>query len=1254
MPGAYTLHEATGNPDNGFDIFADVPTDDDDDDVIIDEMFDDSITAPVPTYQLPAESPDSNSQAVVLQDDLLKHFRISHKYFSSLTLCMRAQLHVTGEQLQRMLERSPLRRACHSALLEADKATAIPLSSLRKLESTLEQLCRRSSSFKGSSVLTMSSSVVAAGMDLQADSEASLILHLSKMSLTHRNNDVSGEEEEEEKCDVKVNLKLTSGVTSKPGAMTVLGERVPASALTVSGGGEKSATVPWIKREKGLIAPSSLTKHLSLPSSHGFTHSSASQFSRNWSRKLSPSHFFGGPIRSASTSVTSASPAPSPSTSYPDKPTLCRSQSDKFPASSEKRYFAGLFPDRTTPSHETLGKLAGQIKSETSSVQTVSQNPFSSFQAAAASSSSNPFSAFASYSGSKYAPLTFKTAAFQGKTFKAEQAGGSGEGGESDSSVLTFSPSGHAAQGRGQGQSRSAHNAPKGGATGTTQTDFSRSSQGAAFSAGRHSSSSDAITNLQSLRLSHSTASFSDKGAAGFNRGAHSSPGNPADPQSLRLSHSGSSRHGAGGSIGGGGGSYNRGTHGSVGHSSGSFPGSSRDSQSSRQEGHPPRDPSGFNRGLHSSVGNAQDHQSAARESQSLGGRHSKRSNTFPPSPHLPYSKNIPPGLNPSVVIKTSGSALSAVGGLGKSSSQSAVAMASSHGHHGKAGSHTTTPSSTGGRISQGYHPSSEHGWKADVKDERGIVHKPRWSNVGARASSASSRTSSMASSTASSPQGREGSGMAKWSRPSYPSYPPSSSHRSSTQMSSQRPSPHVSGAYEMSSKMLPSAQMSSSQSLPLSSASAMSPSLQMSSTSQTSSPFPMSSPSAKINFSHINPTGQASSPYHQMSSAKTAQMASAQQMASSSSFQSSFVGKDGRHHHHQQHHHYQQQHYQQQQQQQQHGHSRSSAWQTSKHHQPHHHQMANVHGHGGGYPTSMHSAASSATPPSASSHSAPFSSTPYTVASSSSNQSMMTHAQAQTAKTSQLRDSGYGGGRDVAHGTGGRLPQWSNQRSGSGSGSGSMSSMGYGSHSSSNRSSVPPSSPSPMTSSTLPSSAMTSSAHTSIPHSQSYSSSMKSSSSSLSSVSSFKQNAEAGKEATNARPAIGGGVRTSTTTNPPSNSSGGGAKSKTLHLDFDQMFSDESSNSSFTTVVDNIDYDSSRSPATPASGAATTNATPSSFSTSTSHYSVQGKDSSASMAVASGGGSGGGKGYGVGAFGSVGTGKDRNDNDIALFPSKS
>lgn len=54
----YPVAGASGNPDNGFDIFADVPTDDDDDDVNIDEMFDDSITAAVPTYELPAESPD--------------------------------------------------------------------------------------------------------------------------------------------------------------------------------------------------------------------------------------------------------------------------------------------------------------------------------------------------------------------------------------------------------------------------------------------------------------------------------------------------------------------------------------------------------------------------------------------------------------------------------------------------------------------------------------------------------------------------------------------------------------------------------------------------------------------------------------------------------------------------------------------------------------------------------------------------------------------------------------------------------------------------------------------------------------------------------------------------------------------------------------------------------------------------------------------------------------------------------------------
>ena len=46
------------NQDNGFDIFADVPTDIDDEDVSIGNMFDDNTAASVLVTQLPAESPD--------------------------------------------------------------------------------------------------------------------------------------------------------------------------------------------------------------------------------------------------------------------------------------------------------------------------------------------------------------------------------------------------------------------------------------------------------------------------------------------------------------------------------------------------------------------------------------------------------------------------------------------------------------------------------------------------------------------------------------------------------------------------------------------------------------------------------------------------------------------------------------------------------------------------------------------------------------------------------------------------------------------------------------------------------------------------------------------------------------------------------------------------------------------------------------------------------------------------------------------
>lgn len=298
----------------------------------------------------------SNSQAVVLQDDLLKHLRIPHKHFSSLTLCVRAQLYASGHQLQRMLERSVLRRAGHSALLEADKVAVIPLSSLRKVESSLEQLCRRSSS------KSLSSTSAAALLDLQSDSESSLIRHLGEMSLTHRGDDAACDEDSG--GDVKGKCGLTSlkaGVTSaKSGAWRVLGETVPAAAVP-GAGSEKAATTACIKSERTLIAPSSLSNCVSLPPARGFSHSSSSQFSRNWSGKFSASRAFSDQASSASCA---------------DRASLSRAPNDKLPASYDRKGFSGLFSDM--PSRDMLGKLAGsQSSGQPSDGQRLSETSFS-------------------------------------------------------------------------------------------------------------------------------------------------------------------------------------------------------------------------------------------------------------------------------------------------------------------------------------------------------------------------------------------------------------------------------------------------------------------------------------------------------------------------------------------------------------------------------------------------------------------------------------------------------------------------------------------------------------------------------------------------------------------------------------------------------------------------------------------------------------------------------------------------------------
>ena len=229
----------------------------------------------------------SNGQAVVLQDDLLKHLRIPHKHVSSLPLCVRAQLYVSGLQLQRMLERSLLRRASHSALLESDKVAVIPVSALRKVESSLEQLCRRPSS---KALSSSSSSSAALLLDLQLDSESSLIRHLGEMSLTHRGDDVS-RGDDGGGSDVKGKCGLTSAkpaltTASRSGAWRVLGGDAPASALPlplplpVSGpGGDKAAVSSALGEEREVSdrpqrpqqGPVSARHHARLPARLGLS-----------------------------------------------------------------------------------------------------------------------------------------------------------------------------------------------------------------------------------------------------------------------------------------------------------------------------------------------------------------------------------------------------------------------------------------------------------------------------------------------------------------------------------------------------------------------------------------------------------------------------------------------------------------------------------------------------------------------------------------------------------------------------------------------------------------------------------------------------------------------------------------------------------------------------------------------------------------------------------------------------------------------
>ena len=406
------------------------------------------------------------------------------------------------------------------------------------------------------------------------------------------------------------------------------------------------------------------------------------------------------------------------------------------------------------PSRDVLGKLAGSQRSgPPSEGQRLSEtNSFSSFStsssssssllptttaAAAATTTTSPFSAWASFSSTRFSPMSFKTAAFQSKATKADSRD------DSETSVLTFSAAGHAPQGRGQGSPRQTP-APKSGplaAAGTSVASSPRPSAGGAFNGGV-SGSSGPPEQSHCARLSPAT-SLSGARPSGFSRGVHSASGKSEEHQSSRGSHSA-------GSAG-----FGRGAH-----SGPVNPDEARGSQSPSS--------AGFSRGTHGSSLNADEPQSRGSQ-QSPGGavaRQAKRSSVssgFGPAA-LPYSQTIPPGLNPSVVIKTVRNALSPGHAVVVKSSSStsytsgqSATSASLHGNHGNAGRPKAT---SGGELHHRY-GSADPAWKADLGYGSGS-HKPRWPSTGTvKTSSTSSMTSPHLSSTSLSGKGEPGP---KWS----------------------------------------------------------------------------------------------------------------------------------------------------------------------------------------------------------------------------------------------------------------------------------------------------------------------------------------------------------------------------------------------------------------------------------------------------------------------------------------------------------
>ncbi|KAL8563488.1 hypothetical protein ACOMHN_011967 [Nucella lapillus] len=751
---ALCIVSGTGNPDNGFDIFANLPTDEEGEEVEglrvgVEEIFEDDVTAPLPTYQLPPDNLDSNPETVVLQDDLVKHLRVSQRHLQSLSPGLRSGVvQLSGEAVQRMLEGAVFHRASHATLLESEKVAVIRLTTLQKGESSLETLSRRASS---KAVLTSTSAL----LDLQSDGDSALTRLLGDMAL----GEVVGEGKGSD-------IKVKGG---KDEVLRVLGERVPRLAHPVS---EKA----MVKREK-LIAPSVLGKHLPLPK--GFSHSPpTSQFSRNWSHKIG-----GG---GASSSSSSSYNQPPPAFSGMDRTFLSRdSKVGIFSSVSAPQ--PGDAASRMKPPR-SLGPGSGLEKSLCPSSSLSSLCGFSSSSSSSShpsSTASNVFTALPTFTSCAFPAVSFQSAMFQPKAIKTEQPGDCSDGGRIPfSSPLTHSPQiphkafqlqggpshshgtgappqGHGGQCHGgQGHGGQGHGPPpdRGSSHGHGASQIGGGGGGASHAGQRGGKGSGFVPGPQHGGDSSRSSSTSSAGGNFYSRGVHNSSANALESRNSQ-SHSSST------AVGGGG-------------------GGGRTTSS------------GFSRGVQGSS-TTHDESLSFRVSDSAGGLNRNIKRGFTPS-SLPYSKSLPPGLNPSVVIKTSGQTLSAVAAAGvvKSTSQSGAVTSSNSSSHGN--SARPKPGMEGGGSGSGYGNSApksnsqDYAWKGEVKYVPAFAHsKTRWTRVGGMKTSSSSSSLTTPSSACMSKEGGSGGGGSKWP-PSYchNSYPPSGLDMAASSSSNPRESP--------------------------------------------------------------------------------------------------------------------------------------------------------------------------------------------------------------------------------------------------------------------------------------------------------------------------------------------------------------------------------------------------------------------------------------------------------------------------------